>query len=299
MRFRIDPTRSYTHQRLLEDIYCLCDGYPDVIRVGGVGFSEQGREIPLLSIGSGERRLLATGAIHGREYVTVGFLMKSLQELIETKSVSSSAQEELLSRCTLDVIPMCNPDSVEMSLGRVPLPQGVRTPCGEYKNNANNTNLNANFPYLWEQVPPERDKGPTPASERETRLLMDICEQNHYEAMLSFHSRGDCIYWRDKGNGEIHGDRELAQRLRDDCGYFLCPPTDSPRDYAGGFENWFRHRFRRPGLCVELVADEEADFTDCVRGFYELCRWENTRHTLLLAMDALEESTPEHPQIIK
>ncbi len=265
----------------------LCDQYPRSLRVAAAGYSEQGREIPLLSIGSGERRLLATGAIHGREYVTVGFLMKSLQELLEKNSLSIFAGYDLLSRCTLDVIPMCNPDSVEMCLGRAPLPQGAEVVPQEYKNNANNTNLNGNFPFMWEQVPPERDKGPHPASERETRLLMELCEENRYHALLSFHSRGDCIFWRDRGNGQVEGDSALAQELCEQCGYSLCAETLLPKDYSGGFENWFRYRFRRAGLCVELVADEEADFEICVRDFYRLCRWEQTRHTLRVAMECM------------
>ena len=32
----------------------------------------------------------------------------------------------------------------------------------------------------------------------------------------------------------------------------MTEPTKKAKDYGGGFENWFRHQFNRPGICIEL-----------------------------------------------
>ena len=32
----------------------------------------------------------------------------------------------------------------------------------------------------------------------------------------------------------------------------MTKPTKNPKDYGGGFENWFRHTFNKPGVCIEL-----------------------------------------------
>lgn len=285
----VDPQRPYTHGRLLEDIGKLCDKYAGLISVCAVGQSVQHREIPVLSMGCGDKRVLAVGGIHGREYVTVGFLMGCIEDFAEAycKNLPYGGFDvrEIFSQYTLHLVPMCNPDSVEIALGRaLPniLPKNIESYT--YKNNANNVNLNANFPFLWECVPISRQGGEYAASERETKFLMELCEDNLYEKLFSFHARGDCLFWRDLGNGRVQGDEELAVALKEKCGYSLCPPTKRTEDYSGGFENWFRHRFHRAGICVELISDEDAPFDECVRDFYRLVRWEDTRYTLLVAM---------------
>ena len=32
----------------------------------------------------------------------------------------------------------------------------------------------------------------------------------------------------------------------------MTQPTKEATSYGGGFENWFRHTYNRPGVCVEL-----------------------------------------------
>lgn len=285
----VDPHIPYCHQRLLEDISRLCDRFGDILKVVAVGLSEQGREIPVMSLGSGDRRVLATGAIHGREYVTAGFLLRCVEEyassFVQGENYGIYDVRALFRKFTLHILPVANPDSVETALGReTPSVHTENFDSKLFKNNANNVNLNANFPYAWECVPECRQGGTHPASERETRFLMELCKGWNYEKMLSFHSRGDCIFWRDRGNGVIDGDRALACILKQRSGFSLCNPTESAENYSGGFENWFRSEFRRPALCVELVHDDTAPFDLCCAQFEYFARWEQTRYALLAAL---------------
>lgn len=284
----IDPLLPYTYGRMCRAVKRLEEKYNKTIGTVCVARSTQGRNIPVISLGFGKKKVLAVSAVHGREYVSTGYILLCMEEYAQAfcgkEDYCGFDVRKLLCENTLHIVPMANPDSVEIALGREEPQVKLEDLCAEfYKNNANNVNLNANFPFEWQAVPASRQGGSREASEAETRFLIRLCEKYKYEKMLSFHSRGDCLYWRDAGNSEVAGDRELAEKLRNICGFSLCKPTANKEDYAGGFENWFRYKFRRPAVCVELIKDENASFYECCRDFYSLTRWEQTRCALLLA----------------
>ncbi len=286
----INPVYPYNYERLCLSLRRLVMCYGKIIGTEQGGVSTQQRCIPLLSLGKGKKKILATGAVHGREYVTVGYLLLCLEEyaraFCKNESYCGFDVKKILREYTFHFVPSANPDSVEIALGRC-------SPCVKtddfsayfYKNNANNININANFPFEWQAVPKSRQGGSSAGSERETKFLIKLCEKHRYEKLLSFHSRGDCIYWRDKGNSEIAGDKELAEKLSSVCYFSLCSATEDIKAYSGGFENWFRYRFGKPAMCIELVCDENAPFDLCCRDFYTLTRWEQTRCAVLLSAE--------------
>ncbi len=286
----INPLYPYTYRRMCYSIKRLEEKYKGLIHTFCIAFSTQGRCIPVLSLGCGERKILGVSAIHGREYVSTGYILLCLEEYAEAflcgETYCGYDVRGILKDFTFHIVPMANPDSVEIALGRVkPLVQVQNFNSYFYKNNANNVNINANFPFEWQAVPEYRQGGSSAGSEAETKFLIKLCEKQQYEKMLSFHSRGDCLYWRDEGNGEIEKDRAVAERLSEVCGFTLCTPTKEKSDYSGGFENWFRYKFRKPAVCVELIKDENAPFSMCCKDFYNLTRWEQTRGALLSICD--------------
>ncbi len=260
----------YGYPELLEEITALKRKHKEKLRVDVFGYSEKGRKLLSLKIGEREPELLAIGSIHGREVVSSLFLMKSLRQLL-------SRGEE----CGVMVCPMVNPDSVEIFWGREePFEKPKDFKAELFKNNANNINLNANFPFEFASVSLSRQGGREAASEKETKALMGLCEKMSFCCAVSVHARGNCIFWRDAGNGEIKGDRYIAGNIRNNCGFELIKPTQNPHDFSGGFENWFRFRFRKPALCIELVKDEELTFIEMCERFEEAVLWENTKNLL-------------------
>lgn len=220
----INPVYPYNHQRLMCAVRSLCEKYKGILQTICEGKSEQGRSIPVIAMGNGHKRILCTGAVHGREYVSTNFLLMCIEEYAEVFIRGTLYKGfdvgRILRDYTLHFLPCANPDSVEIALGRA-LPVIIAEDFSSvlYKNNSNNVNLNGNFPFMWESVPPHRQGGSKAASEKETRFLINLCEAFSYEKLLSFHSRGDCLYWRDEGNKEIDGDRKLADKLKDTCGF--------------------------------------------------------------------------------
>lgn len=265
--------KPYGYPELLEDLLNLNVLFDEKVRIEFAGKSAQGRLLPFLIIGGGKAKLLIVASVHGREFVTSAFLMRSLCEFLESG--------EELEEKSLFVLPMLNPDGVETALSRnMPLVAVEDFNAELFKNNSNNINLNANFPFCFKRVPKSRQGGFSAASEPETKALINLCEREGFDSAVALHARGNCIFWRDFGNGRVKGDFELAKSLEQNCGFEMISPTENAEDYSGGFENWFRCRYKRPALCVELVKDENISFCDMCRCFDEAVIWSKTENFL-------------------
>ncbi len=259
----------YGYTELLEDLLEFKEVYCQKISVTSAGNSVMGRCIPLIKIGSGDKKLLVIASVHGREFVSSCFIMRCVADFLKNGC-------ELKGK-SICILPMLNPDGVEIALKRsVPLniPKDFKHEL--FKNNANNINLNANFPFCFHRVPESRQGGIKAASEPETKALIRLCEKERFTSAVALHVRGNCIYWRDFGNGRVKGDYELAKCLEESCGFELIEPTKKAQDYSGGFENWFRFRYKKPALCVELVKDEEISFSDMFVRFEEAVNFKKT-----------------------
>lgn len=261
----------YGYKEILQDLKSLEKIHPKEVTADFCGITPKGRGIPLAKIGKGRKKLLILSSIHGREWISSLFSVRLMEKALEHK-------EKCLEEATFFVMPVVNPDGVEIFWGREePFEKDAGFFPTFYKNNANNINLNANFPYEFLKVPKSRQGGIRAVSEKETESVINICCKAYFDAAVSLHARGNCIFWRDKGNGAIRGDYKLAKALEEHCGFQLIKPTEDVADYSGGFENWFRHRFRRPALCVELVKDEEISFKDMEKDFKKWVIWEKTK----------------------
>lgn len=266
--------KPYGYNELMGDIKLFKELFKDKIFVKSAGKTEQGRDIFLIRTGKGTKRLFCIGAVHAREYVSSAFLMRSIYELLSENSPA-------LEKASFYICPMVNPDGVEIALGSSTVDFYEQDFTPElFKNNARNINLNANFPYYFSFVPAKRQGGIFAASEKETQSIINLCRRYDFSAALSFHCRGNVIFWQDRGNGSIKGDKALADILSKNCGFSLMPPTENVIDFSGGFENWFRHKFRKPALCVELVEDESLPFSQHCPQFDYAVNWEKTQFVL-------------------
>lgn len=96
---------------LRAEIARLVERYPGVVRVAEEGVSSEGRPIPLLLVGDGPTTVLLWSQMHGDEPTATSALLDVLNHLGATRA--APATKALLSRLTLAVIPMLNPDGTE------------------------------------------------------------------------------------------------------------------------------------------------------------------------------------------
>ena len=163
--------KLYGYTELLEDLFELQEKYNSKVSVKSAGTSVMGRIIPLVKTGCGSKKLLAVASVHGREFISSCFIMRCFKDFLKEGC-------EIKGK-SLYILPMLNPDGVEIALKRAnPLKQPEDFNPELFKNNANNINLNANFPYQFSFVPKSRQGGKAPASEPETKALINLCKEN-------------------------------------------------------------------------------------------------------------------------
>ncbi len=220
----------------------------------------------MYTLGNGEKKALITGAIHAREHITTKYLLKVTEDYCNayysaTGYYGSYDIYNLLNEYTLYIIPCVNPDGLEIILSNDIPEKDVRiSKLSEYKANKKGVDLNRNFPIAWDYinngVTSPADfyfKGYESGSAKETGALMNLCFENDFSFMISVHIKGNCIFWGDTyktQNNTIY--KAFAEDICNASGLLMTTPTKKAKDYGGGFENWFRHQFDRPGVCIEL-----------------------------------------------
>ena len=241
-----------------------------------------GRTVWALTMGKGERHVLFTAAHHANEWITATVLLKFAEDTAraaaEGEQVAGVSAEELLEKTMIHLVPMVNPDGVDLVTGAL-LPESeeygkaekiaesfpeIPFPDG-WKANLQGVDLNLQYPALWLLAreikfaqgfnkPAPRDYvGRYPLDQRESRALAEYTEEIDPVLVLAYHTQGEVIYWQYR-DYQIPGAKELGEELARLSGYAL---SDTPYESSyAGFKDWFIQKFRRPGYTVEAGLGE-------------------------------------------
>ncbi|MBA2733007.1 MAG: DUF2817 domain-containing protein [Acidobacteria bacterium] len=159
-----------------------------------LGKTVRGRDVTAMIYGSGSKRVLIFGGIHGDEQHTT-VVARALAVNINT--------ETLPSNLTLVIVPDVNPDGL-MAATRV---------------NANGVDINRNFPSkTWrsEYTAQNHYPGTKPSSEPETQAVLNLLERYPPHLVVTLHAALGCVNW-DGQSGAT-----LAQTLASINKYPLC-----------------------------------------------------------------------------
>ncbi len=300
----VDPYLPYTHEMMVRDAKMLAAIYPQYLQISSIGSSVEGRDLTLIMMGSGERKLLLVGAHHAREYISSTYLMNTIDKYVYA---AASGEDfggydiaDLLTKVSVYIVPMINPDGVNLVINGVDSVVDleavmsmlmVKSDYAEWKANINGVDLNRQYPCFWEEKASDINepgselfKGYSSASEPEVIAMMALCESNEFAIAVSFHTKGEIIYWADSGSvGNIPSAQRVADAVAEVSGYKKVSPSKEPSVYGAGFENWFRQEYSRGGLLVELTSSdgtstphEDADFDDIV--------WEDAKYIVAVLM---------------
>lgn len=251
--YTVDPYHEYSYENMLQDAGELQEMYPDLVRLKSIGKTVEGRDIALIELGNGSRKVFLSGATHAREYITTSYLMYMIDRYAYAYSAGGLFEEfnitEILNNVTFYIVPMINPDGVNL----------VQNGIGydSWKANISGIDLNRNYPNNWYVNRPVTApasslfKGYSPLSEPETKAIMDFLNSNMCWAYLSFHSQGEGIYgWNDRNSGYYPQLNSMVSRIIDVSGFKKLTDT-SNTDY-GTFGDTVRDTFLKPTLTLEL-----------------------------------------------
>ena len=257
----------------------LVQTYP-FLKTEIVAESAFGRNLRCLILGEGPRRVMYSAAHHANEWITATVLLKFAEEfaraLAQDGEIFGARAAELARRATIYLIPMVDPDGVDLVTGAlqpgdgqyevarrmaqyypvIPFPEG-------WKANLLGVDLNLQYPAKWLLAreikfsqgfvrPGPRDYvGRAPLDQRESRAMAGYTEYIDPAVVLAYHSQGKEIYWSFDGI-EVPGARELGETFARLSGYTLTEPEETS-SYAG-YKDWFIKAFRRPGFTIEVGA---------------------------------------------
>ncbi len=238
-----------------QDIEAFYRGYRGEKRI--IGKSAEGRDLFALLVGTHTRPVgIATYAMHAREWVTAYLAMQHVRRGLVTGAVW--------------VVPLVNPD------GALLVQEGAEAVRGEererlcamnggtdfslWKANARGVDLNVNWDARWGtgaqnvRFPaPANYIGSVPCSEPETRALRDFTLQVRPDFTLSYHTKGEVIYWHfHQPPLRKRRDRRLAEVLSRVTGY---PPAEA-KGSAGGYKDWCVEKLKIPAFTVEAGRDD-------------------------------------------
>ena len=234
------------------------------VKTGIVGESELNQSIPYVFIGQKNGNyMIVQAAMHAREHLTALVAICLAKYLVKNSGLRLDGG--------IYFIPMVNPDGVrlcqegvdwidneQVKQGLLKLNNGSRD-FSMWKANAMGVDLNVNFDAKWGegasnvfQPASQNYVGPSPLSAKESRALADFTERVKPIVTLSYHLKGEEIYWdfyqgarrrfRDKRYG-----RAIAQRT----GYRLV----SARGSAGGYKDWCVQSLGIPAYTIEVGSD--------------------------------------------
>jgi len=240
-----------------------------------IGHSRRGRPIYALTAGCGPVSYIYNASHHGNEWITSVILTRFAEDIareihpawqswVKGKEPAGGPGSPWYERVTLHMVPMVNPDGVDIAINGNPA----------WKANACGVDLNSNYPAGWEKAkahkyargytaPGPRDYvGPHPLSEPESLAMAAYTKAKNCALTLSLHTQGEVIYWRYR-DYMPPGAAELAAKLAKASGYEL---DDVPGESShGGYRDWFIESFNRPGYTIECGYGESplpvSDFT--------------------------------------
>lgn len=275
--FPLVPTNVSYHSMLCE---LICEGlsvrYP-FITLSVAGRSVQNRPIPMLKMGRGAKKVFFNAAHHANEWITTPLVLKFVEDyatgVTNATQLGGQNSEYMFDSATLYIIPMVNPDGVDLVTGAIQKDSeaymdvlamannypSIPFPSG-WKANIKGVDLNLNYPAMWERAkelkyaagftkPGPRDfVGAFPLSEPESRAIFEISGAIGFDITVSFHTQGEEIYWKFE-NYIPKGGRELGERMARASGYRLAE-TARFSSYAG-YKDWFIMIYLLPGYTVE------------------------------------------------
>ena len=205
-----------------------------------VGQSTLGQPIYGVHLGSYEgKQILIEGGIHAREYPITLVVVKMI-EYMTTQNFETGG---------VYAIPLSNPDGA-----RIVLDGTDWIKCEKLRNYILDINDGSDNFDMWKADAMAVDlnvNGYYPESEREVRTLIDFSYRVRPDLTLSYHTKGDVIYYGFEllSEKEQARDKQIAEYISTINGYTPVKTVGS----VGGYSDWAGEYLKVPAFTIEIA----------------------------------------------
>ncbi|HEY5585157.1 MAG TPA: M14 family zinc carboxypeptidase [Ruminiclostridium sp.] len=251
-----------TYSKTLEQIYKSKDVYKDtqnrlselnkmysnITYLSSAGKSVQKRDLSVLQVGKGPKKIFINAAHHPREYMGTILTLNQAQNILEAYASNGTIDgckiKNLLdNEVSFYFMPLVNPDGVQICVNGSP----------SYYFNANKVDLNHNYAADWfKQITKTYSTGTSAFSEPETKAVKSLCESMKFDLTIAYHAAGDIIYWYYGQQGAAKTrDLAYANMLKSTTGYSLVS-TANYKSSTSGFKDWCIQKLKIPSFTLEI-----------------------------------------------
>lgn len=280
----MQPKNITDYVSLYRAIDRLIEKYPGTVALSDIGTSFLGRRIPLLKLGcESAPAVLYVATHHAAERictrVLLAFCFEYAELLRQGGKVFGISLKRLFESRLILIVPMLNPDGVEIALGRIPggtLGKRIEAmsfggDLSHWQSNARGVDLNHNYDSGFAEYKRlEKEKGILPGatrysgeypeSEPEVGNLCNLIRfSKNIKGTLTLHTQGEEIFCPGiaKGAAKCGQMGRLLSRM---TGYRLARPEKMAS--FGGMSDWMCEKMRLPSFTLECGKGENP-LPDC------------------------------------
>ncbi|RSK27839.1 peptidase M14 [Bacillus sp. HMF5848] len=260
---------NYAYKTLISDLAKLREVYP-FVQINICGQSVMKKKLYELRIGTGRNKVHWNASFHANEWITTNAVMTVLNEyliaLTNFDKLQSVEAIQIYNDTTLSIVPMVNPDGVDLVLDSLSVKESFYNKAVEINNGSDNfeqwkanirgIDLNNQYPANWDiekerkepKAPAPRDyPGDAPLTEPEAIALAKLVTEENFSLVVAFHTQGREFYWGYESYEPAKA-KIIADRFAQVSGYKSVQFIDS----HAGFKDWFIQNTRNPGFTIEL-----------------------------------------------
>lgn len=278
----IDGNRDkYDYFNLVKDIKALTERFP-FLTVKSAGVTELKRELYYIKMGKGEKRIFYNGSHSGYDWLTSLMLMKFLEDLClcyeYNKSLGKVAIQDILKDYTFYIMPMVNPDGVELVVNGLSKDNAYYEKLLHWNNNSfdfskwsaniRGVDLNYNYDIYWSKCKakepnkgvfkpgPEKYCGEMPESEAETKAIVNLINKEKFSMIVCYHKEEEAICYVKNSGSKVTRLRGLIKRellmFSESNG-----DIDKEESISSNCKEWFIREMGKPAIAIGIDNDIE------------------------------------------